>query len=613
MSGHAALLPEGTREFWLEAARHGAPPSVVEVARKQYGLMAPWHIRTTLWRDVQGLGSWPGKRRKAYNVSRDHGKSYGTGAALLWAAEYRVPFLPDLRLENRRINLIGRDVDHLRRENMETLENLICFHAPWLKTLDRELWKDPQALKELQIRNRAWTSMQFDLTNGVSIRGYGFNQNVRGGHVVLTWMDDFIDDENAHHGAVHYSKVQSAVLPSVVDGGLLAAVGTPIDDNDVWKYISEEREWNFRSLPAMDADGSLGYKELNEQDIDLGFLPAKSIRRPEDYNCLWPFRMGYDSLMSVRGSSPSSELAFLKEYMMQRAAAWNLLVHPDHFRASKRQDVSYVHNVLEDSEAYTFMGVDPSTLRRSNFVAWVGAKFPVRDPKTGERLYSVIRPLHREKIEVKANEAPEVRKQRILMALDRLRVLFRRYNPRKVVIEGNGFQSAIEPLLEERDARLRGRIESVTLTTNKHMDDGWPMIRTVFEAGHVEMPYGPTPAELQMLERGEITPEMFESRRVTDDFWQELIGIKYHNARILEDDTRPTDQVAGFYFMLRAADYVPDTVELVSGHLDASSDVLRIGSAAPRTVDPEFAPRRAAPAGRTGLGQLDRARGLVRR
>src|SRR5687767_6792411 len=84
------LLSRSRHDFWLEGARNGTPPSPVEVAQKQYDLMAPWHIREGIWSELRGLGTWAGKKKRARNMSRDHGKSLGVGLALLWACEYAI-------------------------------------------------------------------------------------------------------------------------------------------------------------------------------------------------------------------------------------------------------------------------------------------------------------------------------------------------------------------------------------------------------------------------------------------------------------------------------------------------------------------------------------------
>lgn len=611
------LLSRSKREFWLEAARHGTPPSPVEVARKQYDLMAPWHIREGLWKEVAGLGRWPGKKKRARNMSRDHGKSIGVGLTVLWAAEYAIPFIPGLRHENKRAVVIGRDENHLRQENFDTLENMICYHAPWLKTPDDSFWNEPEALKEFKIKNRTWTTTQKDLTNGVSLRGYGFGQSVRGLHGPLIVLDDFIDDEDAHHGKMHFDRINSAIIPATIKGGLDLAVGTPIDDNDVWSFIEKEEEWEYRRFPALDQGEKdsetglplYGYREKNENDIDLGYLPPEAIKRSEDLNCLWPYRLNSDDLRSLRGKTPQTELTFLREYLMTRAASWNLLVHPEHFRAAKRHDLHYYHRLdAGRSDAYTFMGVDPSTLVRSDFVMYVGAKVPVKNER-GDVTNNVIRILHVEVIEIKANEAPDVRRRRVLEAVNRIRVVFERFNPRKIVVEGNGFQNFIQPHLEEKDARLRGRIEPITLTTNKHMDNGWPLIRNIFESGLIELPYGPTPNEKVRLDSGELDPTTFEARALTDKLWGQLQAVKYVDGRILEDEKAQRDMVAALYFLLRAADYVPESASFAGVPLDAAKDLAILHSRPSRHIDPEFAraPRR------DGFSQLARAERLRRR
>lgn len=613
------LLSPSRHDFWLEGAKHGTPPSPVEVAMKQYDLMAPWHIREGIWSELRGLGYWPGKKKRARNNSRDTGKSIGVGSSVLYAAEYVIPYIPGLRHENKRVAVIGRDENHLRQENFDTLENLICYHAPWLKTTDESYWTEPDALKEYKIKNRTWTTTQKDLTNGVSLRGYGFAQSIRGLHSPMVVLDDFIDDEDAHHGKMHFDRINSAIMPAIIKGGLALAVGTPIDDNDVWSFIEKEPEWEYKRFPALDqgernaetGEPIYGYREKNENDIDLGYLPPEAIKRPADLDCLWPHRLNYGDLQSIRGKTPQTELTFLREYLMTRAASWNLLVHPDHFRAAKRNDLYYLSRLDDEkSQAYTFMGVDPSTLVRSDFVLYVGAKMPVKDDK-GNVLNHVIRVLHVEVIEIRPNENPEERKRRVLQAVDRIRVIFDRFNPRKIVVEGNGFQNFIQPHLEEKDARLRGRIEPITLTTNKHFDTGWPLIRNVFEAGLIELPYGPTPNEKVRLDAGECDPRTFESRRITDMLWSQLQAVKYVDGRILEDEKAQRDMVAALYFLLRAADYVPPSASVHGAALESKAPVSLMQTQAPRRVDPEI--QRRSPVGNSAMDRIARAQRYARR
>lgn len=611
------LLSASKREFWMEAARQGTPPSPVEVARRQYDLMAPWHIRDGIWRELVGLGHWPGKKKRARNNSRDTGKSIGVGLSILWAAEYVIPYIPGLRHENKRAVVIGRDENHLRQENFDTLENMICQYAPWLKTPDESYWNEPDALREFKIKNRTWTTTQKDLTNGVSLRGYGFGQSIRGLHGPLVVLDDFIDDEDAHHGKVHFDRINSAIMPAIIKGGMALAVGTPIDDNDVWSFIEKEDEWGFRRFPALDQGERdpetgiplYGYREKNEMDIDLGYLPATAIKRPEDLDCLWPHRLNFGDLRSIRGKTPQTELTFLREYLMTRAASWNLLVHPEHFRAAKRHDQHYYQRLDSAKSGYTFMGVDPSTLVRSDFVMYVGMKVPVTNEE-GRVTNNVIRILHVDVIEIKPNEAPDVRKRRVLEAVNRIRIIFEQFNPKKIVVEGNGFQNFIQPHLEEKDVRLRGRIEPITLTTNKHMDDGWPLIRNIFESGLIELPYGATPNERVLIEQGELDVKSVQARTLTDKLWGQLQAVKYVDGRILEDEKAQRDMVAALYFMLRAADYVPASVGVAGVPLEGAGQVLA-RSLAPekKRFDPEFGDKMRR---RDALSQYQRAARLDR-
>lgn len=592
--------------LWLAQAERGHPPSVVRVAQTQYQLDAPWWVRKHIWGEVQGLGSWPEKRRRARMAARGHGKSIAATIAVLYASEYLLPYL-DIHRSNRLVNVVGRSEKYVMRKNMDYLEDFICYHAPWLKTRDKALWDEPEALKQWKLKSRSWGQTRKDLTNGISIRAYGFNQSVRGDHLYLTIIDDPIDEDNAHHGLEHYDKIDSAIMKSTRNGGLCLLFGTPIHDNDVWTYVKEDGErWDYREFPAYDRNGDRGYKARNEADVEAGYLPKDAITQSEDWHCLWPKQMNYVALESERGDTRRTELNWLRELLLERVADVHLLVHPEDFNAALHHDQHYYANLDPDLPHATFCGVDPSTLVRSNFVAWVGTK-----TDDGH-----IRPLYREMIRAKDHESQEAREARMMSYRDRLLGIHRRFRPKKYVIEGTAFQNFLKPVLEEHDDVFLNRVETVSLTSNKHLDDGWPLIRTRFEAGLIDLPYGPTPDEDLRVDRGELAPGNYVARKVTDELRYELDGVYYMEGGTVETTrNRPNDQVAAFYFMLRAGEDIGPSPSVEGFALEPSDgdvdgfdlDVTDLFD------DPERNPRSRGKGRDDAMRRVARARDLERR
>lgn len=550
------LLDKQTHDLWHAQAEQGVPPDITTVVQKQYGLETPWHVRDHLWRDAQDLGSWDHVEKRAKVISRGHGKTVGGCLLVLYLAEYVIPYMDGL-MTNRTMNVVGRSEDHIHGENMEQLRTLICRFAPWLKTKDEDRWEDWNSLHDWKMKSRPWGVKKLRLTNNVTVDAYGMNQSVRSSHVYFTWMDDFIDEDNAHRGRQQLEeKVMGAIEPAMEDGGLLLLTGTLIDDNDIWAYIEDEGDWAYDVLPAYDRNAERGYARRNKQEIENGFLPEDAITSPEDSSCLWPWRMDYASLEARRGDSRRAEVQWLREYMCQRTASFNQLVHPDDYHRSLSDRLYYIDALDDNSTAETFIGVDPSGLKRSNHVAVVGTITP--DDPDADIAGGKVRPVHWDIIEAKEADTHEERKELQKAAKERLHHLYKRFRPHTIVIEGNAYQSTIEADLEAQYPSVAARVEQISLTSNKHKQDGWPLIRNRFAEGDIVLPYGPTPDEERQEARGEVTTGDYEARRITERFQHELEGVKLvsdgKEKKIREDEKRHTDRVAAFYFMLRAAE-----------------------------------------------------------
>lgn len=522
-----AILDPAIHARWLRQAKEGNPPDPVDVARLQYALDTPWHVRTRFLPILRGIQKGGAIRRYKRLVTRGGGKSVTDAFLTCYAAEYIIPFL-DVRSENKRILIIGRRQDHVIDQNMKAIHQMVCEFAPWLKTADQSLWNDPGMLEGK--RYTSWSKTRFDLLNGISIRAYGIDQSVRGEHVFLAIIDDTVDDRNFTLARHQHNIITAAIEFAVEQGGAIVVTGTPQTGDDLYSMLKEEDGWDCDTLPAWDDKRELDYEKMNRIDVEAGYQDASVFQHPEDWHCLWPTRFSYEAVMATRGTTRSSIHKWLRERQLNPVADDTLLVHPNDMAAAKDPSIVYAKSV---KTGCTYAGLDPSTLKEDETAIVV-----VSLDEKGRR-----RVLHMEAIPKAKRDATEEENLRLIF--DRIRSVHERFRPRWLV-EANGWQSMIKPLAQSEIPGIL--MDTLMLTGNKHQQDGWPMIRNVFEAGDIVLPYGQAPHE-------EGIPEAdWDSHKKTDNLIDQLKGLRYIDGKIVEDSRVKNDLASALFLALRASE-----------------------------------------------------------
>ena len=572
------ILSKKVHDMWLHEAAKSNPPEPADVAQMQYGLSLPWHVRKKFLVIVKRIRKGGPIHKYMLGVTRGGGKSVATSFLVLYVAEYVLPFM-DIRPSNRRILVIGRRQEYVIDVNMKEIGQAICVYSPWLKTLDSDLWNDAGALEAK--RYNSWSKTRFDLTNGVSIRGYGIDQSVRGEHVYLVVIDDVVDDKNFNLVKHQMNILKSAVEPATEAGGAIVVTGTLQTNSDLYSKLTEEDGWEVVWLPAWDDNRSRDYEAQNRADVASGRQKAETFQHPEDWHCLWPERVGYEYLMSLRGKTRASIRSWLRERQLQTIDDDTMLVHPNDLAAAKDPSLTFIQSV-EQGECYA--GIDPSSLSEDPAGLVVLLK---REDGTYQLAHSEEIP----KLERTVDDHDKARE-----ALDRIftriESIHRRFKP-KWLVESNGMQGVILPLAEDRIPGIE--MDTHFLSGKKHSEEGWPRIRTVMEAGKLKLPTGPRPGE------EEIPEEDWDSVSKTEALIEQIKGLQYVDGKVEEDKTVKNDLVSALYLALRVAE---------SGHEVSEAAAYTIGRVAPgeprKLKGAEFGtPRSSSP--------LDRARSMSSR
>jgi hypothetical protein len=534
---------------WHNDAARGRPPAITTIVREQYDKLSPWYIREALWTPLSDLANWNGKKRIAREMSRGVGKTWSQALLYLWLGEYVVPYvekLPggmDIQPDNRRLNVIGRSAQFVGYENLDKIHTLLAHNAPWLKLPGQDkYWDSPGSVKERQIRKRKFNDKRLDLASGVSIRGYGWDQSTRGSHPLMASIDDLVTEENWHRGEDQYSTTQGDIVPSVVPGGAIVVMGTPQAPGDYYDIIKDSGSWDYKTYPAYDPDGSLGYKEKNKKETERGVLPEQAIRCEEDWHCLNPLFLGYEQLQAARGNSRRDEVAYLREYMLERVVETLQLVNPHDFDQCLNQDRAPVHRVGGDHPHPIYCGIDPSMLKQSDMAFVVLDKLP-----SGER-----RILHIERI----NAGEDIDPVQLIEVINQLHY---RYHP-KLLIEGNSFQAFIEPFMQRLTPAID--IDHLNVSNIKHTSAGWPLIGKYFAAHMLDVPYNLREYEQEALQHGDIKQEETVAYKLvhgpvedpdTHGLRDQLSNVMKSEGKVVTNDQVNDDLVSALYLALKAS------------------------------------------------------------
>lgn len=577
------MLDSMTHELWLRQAESGCPPDAELVAVEQYGLFVDWPHREA-YLPVLGdfvdrvFGGVKSKALVCREFTRGGGKSVFAAFMRLYLAEYVIPFIRGARVANRRMIIFSRDEKHLHNDVMQGLVEMLMECSPWLKFRDWEArLAAGQNIEEAQLRSRKWTNSRLDLSNGVSIRGHTFRQNVRGYHVYYVDIDDLLTEDNAAFSGEMMDKIRGMILPAIEPGGLLLVLGTPQWPGDMYDLIRENEGWNYMAFPAYDVSGDLHYAKKNRASVERGEYKEEWFKCPEDWHTLWIRRLSWESLRQARGHTREDELKYQREYLLERVIDSTALVHVEDINHAKDETLSYTRSG-ETRHRY-YAGLDPSSLKQDDAAFCVGV--------VDENDARVIQHFHN----IRAN--PNLRDGEIRV-IENLNAIDQQFNHPKWIVEGNGFQSVIQTLM--RAIRPGINMDTFFLSASKHTENGWLGIRTAFRSGKVRLPY-----------------KTDEDKRITDEFIHQLRGLQVVDGKIIEDRRRKNDLVSAFFLFLKATEGVSNEYRVALKELTSALTPPKEKKLKP---NPETSPReyyKRLPGAQGAFNRVQKAESMRRR
>ncbi len=533
------LMREEVYDLWVESAASGEPPFIGDVATQMFGYTSPWFWGEHYFPYVDRMGDRTLKILLEREVSRGHAKTGGAHLIALYCASFKIPFIRKARAENRRILIIGRDVQHAK-DQMAELDASICEYAPWLKYEDWTLRGDAESMKGVsQKGGRTWNMLQMRLTNGVEIRGFSIDQSVRRFHCYLALIDDLVTEQNWAEADMQAELIESSILKAIEFGGLVLLQGTPQDDSDVYATTSKDPKWNSVILKGKSDE----YIAKNQKALKTGELPARDDGKPyskEDLRCLWPWRMDAAQHKFERGTTRESQLRYEREVMLERITVASSLVQVEDIYACLDPNLYYINEAV-DGEDYG-IGGDPSGLSRSDAAVCVGTQ------QDG----GIFVPRHFTVIEALGESRPDDSTLRVTNRFNEVSSAFR--NP-LFYVESNQFQEMIGPVSRVH-INTDVSIIPYHLGGQKHTESGWVGVRTLFANRKVKLPYGPTPLERAQIEAGMRDEDDYEAKRITDKFIRQLTSIKKIKDRVETPKGRKDDMVSAFFLMLKAVEVV---------------------------------------------------------
>lgn len=533
------LMTEEVYDLWVESAAAGEPPYIGDVATQMFGYTSPWFWAEHYFPYVEQMGDRTRKILLEREISRGHAKTSGSHLIALYCASFKIPFIRNTRAENRRILVIGRDVQHAK-DQMAELDAAICEYAPWLKYEDWQLRGDAESMKGVsQKGGRTWNMLQMRLTNGVEVRGFSIDQSVRRFHCFLALIDDPVTEQNWAEADQHIELIESSILKAIEFGGLVLLQGTPQDDSDVYAIAAKDPKWNSVILKGKSEE----YIARNQKALRTGQLPERENGIPynqEDLRCLWPWRMDAAQHRFERGTTRESQLRYEREIMLERITVASSLVSIEDIYACLDPSLYYINEAI-DGEDYGG-GADPSALSRSDAAICIGTKdtegnlivrhFTVMDAQGESR--SPDSTLH------------------VAKGFNEVSKAFR--NP-LIYVESNQYQEMIKPVSEQH-INKHVTLHMYHLGGQKHTESGWVGMRTTFANRKVKLPYGPTPMERKQIEAGIRDKDDYEAKRITDKFIRQLTSIKKVKDRVETPKGRKDDMASAFFLMDKAVDVI---------------------------------------------------------
>ena len=534
---------QGIYDLWSQYAGRGEPPRIPDVATALFGYTVPWFWNDHFFPVLKNVGHSEYKDLVCREVSRGHGKTALAHLMVLYTACFIIPFIEHARRENKRILVIGRDVEHMK-DLMDELHGTICEYAPWLKYDEWSvIGESPEQIMAQGMKGgaRTWNTRRMDLTNGISIRGFAISQSVRRYHCYMALIDDLVTEDNASDAEYQMQLIEGGILKAIEYGGLVLMLGTPQDDLDVFAKARENDKWDYLQLPGKSPD----YVERNKKAIHTGELPPRRDGReytPDDLRCLWPWRMNAAEHRWERGNNRETQLLYDKEILLKRVSLIDALIDPNDVIGAKDSSLCYVRSRDDPLEANVKQyagGVDPSALSRSDAAMVIGTV-----DSDG-----VIIPRHWRIMEARGANRSKYSTLEVVEMINDVSMAFG--NP-EIQCEGNQFQEMIAPLIEVH-LNPSVRINAVHMGGDKNEKAGWVSIRTIFGSGKIRLPYGPTPEEKRLIEAGELDPVHIEAIAITDKFIGQLQRIRRKDGKVITPRGVKDDMVSAFFQFTKAA------------------------------------------------------------
>jgi hypothetical protein len=529
------LMQEQVYDLWVESAAAGEPPFIGDVAVQQFEYTSPWFWNEHYFPYLERFGDKSQKMLLLREVSRGHAKTSISHLVALYLAQYKIPFIRNIRAENKRILVIGRDVQHAK-DQMAELDAAICEYAPWLKYEDWQLRGDAESMKGVsQKGGRTWNMLQMKLTNGIEVRGFSIDQSVRRFHCFLALIDDLVTEHNWAEADEQVELIESSVLKAIEFGGIVLMQGTPQDDTDAFAVLGKDPKWHYLQLRGKAEE----YIQRNLAAIKTGELPLReggAAYKTEDLRCLWPWRMDAQQHRFERGATRESQLRYEREVMLERITVASSLVQVEDIYACLDPNLYYV-NEAQPGEDYAGGG-DPSALSRSDAAMCMGTQ--------DEFGVNIVR--HFTVIEALGESRPDDSTLRVVNRFNEVSTAFR--NP-IIYVESNQFQEMIGPVSKVH-VNADSNLIPYHLGGQKHTESGWVGVRTIFANRKVKLPYGPTPLERAQIKAGIRDKDDYEAKRITDKFIRQLTAIKRVKDRVETPKGRKDDMVSAFFLMLKA-------------------------------------------------------------
>lgn len=238
-------------------------------------------------------------------ASRDHGKSF------FWSCVW--PLFKVQQVNNPkdafRVALISYSEDQ-SKDNLQRIRL-------WIEGNDFLRWLKPQAGPHV------WDAKQLDLSNGCSIRAYGFNSSVRGQHPMLMVLDDVCKESGGMSIEEQVSIFTGSMVPALHRHGQMVVTGNPVDKVDFLEWIERNQAFSKHFFPV--------YNDRMEPLSQEWYTPA--------------------DIEGKRRMIPTHK--FAREYMLKRVSSDDAMFKEEWFKFYEPKDI-------QDAHLYKIMTIDPA-------------------------------------------------------------------------------------------------------------------------------------------------------------------------------------------------------------------------------------------------------------